>query len=460
MTPTPLRRALVVVMVVALVAVAAFADRAGRPHLARPARLVGADGPAVPPAAALSTSWLCPGGPATGQPVFTDIVVANAGDQPATGTVTVFSETAKPVTTALTVAPASTKTIDVSGMAGNRDWAAALIDTQGGRLAAEQYVAGPSGSTAKDAGLSLALFNPFPDDALVDLDFATTDGYRTPGDFQGIVVSAGTVRVIDVGAHVRREDAVSTEVRVRAGRLAAGQFFTRSAPGAAGVSLTLGQPSLGTSYFFPDGMVNPGVVERYELFNPGNAEAQVEIAFALEHDDIDPFDLTVPPQGRVVLAVNGEGRVPKGDAHSAVVTATNGVPIAVTRVFEVATGAGPDARSGRADTVGATTTARRWLFAMGAANGTMDEWVVVENPNDRPATVSVTALDEGRRLPVEGLQNVTVPARRRMALRLGDHIKRDALSLEVSADEPVVVERSLYSVGALGLAASLGLPFD
>lgn len=471
MNPTPRRRVVIAVLAVVLLAAAALVDHAGRPKPAAAAPPPGAEGPHAPPPSALSASWYCPGGPGGGSTLLTTITVANVGTEARSGTLTFFPAGGKPTSRTLDVPAAASVGVPVS-VPG--PWVSAVVDMDGGGVIAEQSLEGgggmdatacsatasqhwyfASGSTAKDATLSLALFNPFPDDATADVDFATSDGWKVPGDFQSIVVGARTTRLVDIGAHVRREDAVSTEVRVRAGRLVAGEQLVRTAPGVAGVSTTVGQPSLGATFYFPDGLVNPGVAERYELFNPGNAEAHVEVALALERDEADPFELVVPAQGRIVLPLNGQPRVPNGVAHAAVVNSTNGVPVAVARVFE-ATGA----RSGRTDTIGAVAPARRWALAVGAVNAIRDEWVVVQNDNARPASVSVTALEKGQRVAVEGLQGIVVPAGRRLALRLSDHIKRDALPLVISANQPVVVERSYYVVGGIGLSASVGIPLD
>jgi hypothetical protein len=43
-------------------------------------------------------------------------------------------------------------------------------------------------------------------------------------------------------------------------------------------------------------------------------------------------------------------------------------------------------------------------------------------------------------------------------MRLGDHIKRADLPIEVNATGPVAVERDLYSVKGSSLIMSIGIP--
>jgi hypothetical protein len=390
------------------------------------------------------------------------------------GTLTVVPADGAPVSQPLDLAPASASAVALSTML-KAPWVAALVDVDGGGAVVDQFVSGPvdnetaacsttastrwyfaAGSTAKDAVQTLALYNPFPDDAIVDLAFATGEGRRVPGDFQGIVVGAGKVAAVDVGAHLRRQDVVSTEVRARAGGVVAGQMVVRTAPGEAGLSYTVGAPALGGEWYFPDGIVSAGVAERFEIFNPGDSEARVDIELALAEGDAEPFELTVPAQGRVTLDMGAESRVPKDVAHAAVARSINDVPVVVQRTLISTT-----PRVGRVDGLGARHPARRWALAAGSATEQVDEWVVVLNASAARAVVSVAALADGQRVAVEGLQGVVVPAGKRMAFRLGDHIKRASLPVVVTSEgADVVVERALFMAGAIGFASSMGVPLS
>ena len=59
---------------------------------------------------------------------------------------------------------------------------------------------------------------------------------------------------------------------------------------------------------------------------------------------------------------------------------------------------------------------------------------------------------------MEGLQDVAVPPGKRVAVRLGDHVSREDLPLVVRSNQPVVVERDLYVVGAPGVYAMAAIP--
>ena len=83
---------------------------------------------------------------------------------------------------------------------------------------------------------------------------------------------------------------------------------------------------------------------------------------------------------------------------------------------------------------------------------------MVQNPGSRSIKFSLTALAAGQRVAVDGLQDLEVPAGQRRSVRLGDHIKRADLALEVEATGPVAVERDMYEVKGLSLIMSIGTP--
>ena len=451
-------------------------DRADRPADSVLGTVGQEEMPTAPPASALSSTWYCAGGAGRGDsPYAAAVVVANPDDAPVKGSVTVVPEQGDAVTVPLEVKASGSTTVRLADVTP-AEQAAALVDLGRGRAVVEHVIAGPAGTasspcasaastrwyfadgaTAKDATLLLALYNPFPEDAIVDLSFSTDEGRAVPADFQGVVVSAGRVVVQDIGEHVRRREAVATEVTARSGRLVAAQLQQRTAGGVAGVSLRLGAPAPGDVWYFPDGFTAEGIVEQFAVFNPTAQEALVDIQLTLDEGAAEPFELTVPPRDRVSVATAAEERVPKGVGHAAVVRSVNGVPVVAER--SVAATA-PSNRSGRADIRGARRTARQWAFAAGAANATTDEWIVVYNPGPVETRVDVVGLADGQPLAIDGLQGVRVEGRRRLALRIGEKVQRDVLPIVVRASRPVVVERGLYAVTGPGLSASIGIPLD
>lgn len=469
-----------VVLVMALLVAGGIADRADRPRSRLATSAVErALMPTGGQPGALSSTWYCAGATANaGGPAAATVVIANAGAGVATAGVRTIAEQGEPPPRVpVTVGPRSVANVKLAPVPGAAH-GAAVVDVDSGQVVVELLVGGvpgtagefaatpcassasrnwylAGGSTAKDAALHLSLLNPFPEDAIADLSFATETGHAVPADFQGIVVPARGLAVVDIGSHVRRREALATEVAVRSGRLVAAQTLSRTLPGRAGLSAGLGAPSLGREWYFPDGVAGAGITERYALANPGPREAKVLIEVTLDEGAAEPLERTIAANGRLEVVMGPEVGVPVGVAHAVVIRSLDDVPVVASRELEAAA---PAPRLGRADTLGARRLARTWTFAGGGVEETLDEWIVVHNPGSRPASVSIAGLADGQALAIEGLQGVKIEPGRRIPLRLSDHVKRSPLPIVLTSSVPVVAERALYKIGAPGFSATIGIP--
>ncbi len=464
---------MILAVVAAVLVAGGIADRAARPRATSLRAASPTLMPTAAPADATSSTWYCAGATAApGSAASGTVVLANTRSRPANGTLTVMTSDGASRTAPVSVGGLSVTSVSLAQVAPG-PFAAAVVELDAGQVAAELSTSGPrnddvtpcasaasqrwyfaDGSTARDAALSLSLFNPFPDDAIADLSFSTDQGRAAPSDFEGIVVPARSLVVKNIGDHVRRREAVSTAVAVRRGRLVAAQTQTRTVPNRAGLSVVLGSPSLGGEWYFPGGLAADGIVERYAVANPEAEEAKILVEVNLDEGAAEPFELSVAPHGRLSLVLNEESRIPKGVGHSTAVRSLNGVPVVAARIIEATSS---DPWSGRADTLGARRTARAWAFAAGGATGDLQEVVIVQNVGPTPAQVSITGLASGTPLVIDGLQRLTIEPGRRHAVRIGDHATRPQLPLVVRSSTPVVAERVLQRQGAPGLSMTMGI---
>jgi hypothetical protein len=447
--------------------------------------------PAAAPASALSSSWFCAG--ATGQPAQVadgQITVANTTARKLSGTVTLIPSQGNAIPLPLTVEP-SGRTVVAETAAGPAPFVGAVVDLEGGGASVEQQVSGAQGlstsacaSTGSDhwyfadgttqphANLYLSLLNPYTEDAIVDLSFSTELGPEQPADFQGIVVPARGIVGVDLGSHLRGRAQVATTVGTRAGRVVA--FKTQvSNPGPApvadqatpatgpparppGLSLVLGSPALGTTWWWPEGLAAGGVTERYQIYNPGRTEADVSLALTLDQGSADPFVLKVAPRSTTAVVSNHEARVPEGVAHAAVLRSTNGVGVVAERTVDAVA---PSPRTGLADVLGSPLTARRWLLAGGTADQNTDAYVIIFNPGLTSARVSVLGLAGGATGDA-GPGNLTVPPGRRLLMKLNDTNPNLDKALLIQSSAPVVVERDLDQTKHIGIDATMAVPLD
>jgi len=493
------RRLFVLVFVVAVIAAGVVTDHLVHRTAAAAAQTLEPRLPSLAPASALSSTWFCPATSSVANGLADGLVViANPADVPLTGTATLFPSGGTSRTVAVQVAAQSR----ISLRPGNyvkSSYTATVVQLDGPTGAVEQQIRGSlgestspcatsasdhwyfaAGSTDRTDQMLLSLFNPFPGDAVVDLDFSTDIGPARPADLQGLVVPGQGVVVVNIGDHVRRRQVISTSVSVRSGRIVVDRIqirapaspvapaptstsaraTNRAGPASApstpiGVTLTLGVPAPGRYWVFPDGVTAPGVDERYEFYNPGDGEAHVSLTLVLDRGSADPFDLTVPAHARLTLVVNGESRIPPGIAHAGVVQSSNGVGVVVERVISAGP---PSSHLGISDLTGSPVASPHWVFAAGAANKVQDEWLVAYNPGHTPAHLSVMAYVSGQPLVVDGLQGVEIQPGERVPMRLGDHLSQGNLMLVVDAEAPIVVERDLYRLSGIGMSASLGIP--
>ncbi|MBO0886087.1 MAG: hypothetical protein J2O38_01735 [Acidimicrobiales bacterium] len=373
--------------------------------------------PAVAPAGALSSSWYCAGatGPKGAAPA--SLLLANLGRRVVRGHVSVVS----------TGGPASTKTVVVQprsslwvpeGSGASGSYVAATAVLYGGQVAVWQVLSGPagratvacspaaakqwyeaSGSTAGDSQVELALYNPLAADAVADLSFATTHGPAQPGDFQGIVVPARRLVVVDVGQHVQQQAAVATTVTARFGELVVDQLSTSGSGKATTVAVTRGVAGTASRWYFPVGQSWAGSASSYQVLNPSSAMADVRVSMRLSSGVVAPFALSVPPLSALTLATGGQRRVPGGIPYSVTINTANGVGVVAERTEASSSGLVTSSL------LGAPYSSRTWLVTAPAAG-----FLVLQDAGRSKAKAGVATLTDGKLRPVPGLGKVAVAA--------------------------------------------------
>lgn len=449
--------------------------------------------PVGPPADALGSAWFCAGGSTNEDgPAAHTVVVANFGDAVARGRISAFTATGPDGTRALDVAPRTTVRVPVRELLeSGADWAAAEVEVDSGQVAVEHEVVGehgrdvapcatdgstrwyfPSGATTRDARLVLAVYNPFPDPAAVDVAFATEDGPRLPRAFQGVPVPARSVTTLDVTDVVTVRAVLATTVRARIGRVVVDRVQTYDGRGASttdeeaedeayrrrGLTITAGVPTARPVWWFPAGAKSRGVHERVTVFNPGSATAEVEIQVDLDEPErngvLDPFALDVSPGEFREFLVDDEDTIPSGITHSLIVRSIDERDIVVERWFDSAE---PASYTGVATSTGSPVAAPGWVFPSGSGEEAVER-IVLRNPTARALTVRLAAFGDGRRVPAPGTSVVRLEPGARADVELDD-LADDRASVIVRANGPIVAERRIIARGeaALGASTALGI---
>lgn len=472
------RRLAAVVVVVAVAVSMLVADRDPPPTTqATFGRATVAAMPVADAADALSSTWFCAATPASATPRSeASVIVANAGNDRRTGTVAWHLAEGDPTVVPFEVAALGS--VELAAATGARS---AVVEVDGGEVGVEHRVRSgrgvdvapcassasaqwylANGTTARDATQQLVLFNPFADDAVVDISFSTSEGRDEPTPLQGLPIPPGATEVIELTDVVRRRDVTAASIVTRRGRLVVDrvQSFDGS-EGRSGLALTLAAPAPAESWTFPEGFYTEGTTERWHVYNPSEEEALVTIDIVPDDGTVtEPIELTIPPVSQVAVDASETGRVGPDVGHLSTVRSSNGVRVVAERSIDARPPADGQGRRGWTSALGSPLVATRWLLPYGATTGTVDEWVVVVNPGEQPVTFTVEVLTGAALEAVDGLDAVALEPAGRRALQLRTRVERDPLPLLVTATGPVVVERNLYQLGPTedGVSSAVGIP--
>ncbi len=411
--------------------------------------------PAVPRLAAdgAPSTWYCAEGTANpGGRADEQVLLGNVGRRPMRARLTVNGGAeVVPVTRELTVPAGRVERVPVSSIAPIAE-PGVVVETSGGRAVVTHRLDGngdtavgpcsrepnrvarfAAGTTSKGAQLWLALMNPYPDDAIVDVRALTESGVRGPAKLRGIVVPR--LSRVSVALHdaLPRVDTVATQVRVRQGRAIIEQSQTLDGTdGRRGLTLALGQPS-SKVWRFPFGVVGSGRQERLVVANPGSLDAEVTVRFALDAAAaVEPLRLVVPPASVVTPDLS---RVPPDVGFSMTVTATQ--PIVAETVGASGAPQAGDVRGLAAD-LGLGESARTWAVAPARLDARSTDVVAVMSGDGRAHRVTIVGRDASS---PRRFGRVRVPATGRAVIDVAKVVPGADAAFLLVADGPVVVAR-------------------
>ncbi|MBU4490224.1 MAG: IPT/TIG domain-containing protein, partial [Actinobacteria bacterium] len=91
--------------------------------------------------------------------------------------------------------------------------------------------------------------------------------------------------------------------------------------------------------------------------------------------------------------------------------------------------------------VGVTAPAKTWYLAEGSSSWGFETWLLIQNPNDKDASVTITYMIEGE-TPVEKTKTVTASSR--ASFNMETDIGQKDTSIKVESNIPVIPERAMY----------------
>jgi len=484
-TGRDLRRLLVLLVVGGCIAVAAAfgVGSTGASPATSTASSVADAVPTVAGADTVSATWYCAEGTgATGGRADETIFIANEGDAEARAVVTVMpGGQVGPESRRVTVPRGAQVRVSVSsvlqapeqpGDAGLMVGPGVVVEVFGGRSVVEHEIEGENdlavgpcarqagtdwyfagGTTERGAEENAALFNPFPDDAIVDLTFATDAGFIAPADLQSIAVPRRSRITVPIGNFVLRQAQVALHAHVRTGRIVAERSMTFTAENETrrGLTLSLGAPRPEPSWSVPGVVPEDGALHSLLVANFDPAATEVEVSSRSEQQP-SASPKRVPVGGRSVAAVGLASLGGSGAPFAVDVRTTRPSPVVVE---ELASWGPPNAGTGSATSLASPVRARGWTFAVGRLAPEDVATISVFNPGSARTTVKLLAYASGGGAAPGSAGEVAVPARGQAQFDLGDLGVAPDQVVVVRADAPVVAARRI--LGPTGASLALGV---
>lgn len=157
----------------------------------------------------------------------------------------------------------------------------------GGGTVAEIEVAGPSGNTVSpcnsspsakwvalgtntltgsDSGISI--FNPFGQDAVIDVTMSSSTQDFSPGALKGIVIAPHRAKLINVSQYFPGQSHVAVSVSTRIGRVVVDGLIQRDDKGNTGLSAFATFPATASTWRFPVGELSANQNQEITVYNP------------------------------------------------------------------------------------------------------------------------------------------------------------------------------------------------
>jgi hypothetical protein len=169
--------------------------------------------------------------------------------------------------------------------------------------------------------------------------------------------------------------------------------------------------------------------------NPGDEVAEVSLSYMTERGEVAGPELELAPESRRSILVNDTVQ-----AYSVSTKVTSDQPVVAERATYF-TPPGRDHRVVAHSHIGVTAPDTTWYMAEGSTAGGFQTWVLVQNPGDEAANVTLTYMTD--RGEVGGPVLQLAPRTRRSVL-VNDAVRTFSVSTKVTSDRPVIAERSVY----------------
>jgi hypothetical protein len=433
------------------------------------------------------SAWRCPGPlPVGAGKESSRIAMANSSLSAASVTVSV-ARTDAPVGGISTKTTVSRVRLELDGRSqavitlprnGAAGFAAVSVDTDAGGIGVSESIRGlsgpagggivaspctlgsaprgliPAGSTYGSSDVRLGLYDPDATPAVVNVAVSNGASVVSPPAFQGVVVPANGLVVLDLRRWVFQVSSLAITATAVSGDIVIGSFDTT----AEAVTTTSGSSGTHrvTRVYFAGGslLIGPdrplgqwsltalqsrlGVASMFSVYDPGTKPVSVSVAPPGQAGRVAALTEDVPAGGIVEFQTPIAPGTRLG-AKSVIVTAA-GSAVVVARVTARQRSHSLEELNTTFATAG---PGERWLLPGGSVSAGIDDIVTVSDPGTKSATVSLVELPD---LPATRVQfkAFTVLAGSQRNVDLKTLMKQSPeFALEVTSSAPVLVEQQL-----------------
>jgi len=189
-------------------------------------------------------------------------------------------------------------------------------------------------------------------------------------------------------------------------------------------------------WYLAEGSTAWGYSTYISIENPNTTAVDADITYMTSSGAVSGGTVYMPAKSQAT--VDPDKKVPDQD-FSTKVACRQELTIAVDRTV---TWRGEGADSEEAHScVGVTSPARTWYLAEGSSAWGFETWLLVQNPNDSPATATITYMIEGESPFTVKKQ---IPANSRESFDMAEDIGAKDASIKVTSDIPLIAERAMY----------------
>jgi IPT/TIG domain len=272
--------------------------------------------------------------------------------------------------------------------------------------------------------------NPEPSAVDVDVTYMTKNG---PKQVPTMTLPAQSQTVVNPRNDLGSTD-FSTQVTTHGSthQIAVDRRMIWTGPGAPSPEghSSIGVNAPATTWYLPEGSSDYGFETWILVQNPNDAQANVTLTYMIENGQ--------PVEAKKTVAANSRGSFNMKEdigAKDASIQVTSDVPVIPERSMYR-----NNRREGH-DSIGTTSPSLTYYLAEGTTGYGFTTYILVQNPNDTDANVTLTYMTSDGPQPQPAF---AMKAKSRKTIRVNDTLKSKDFSTLVTGDKPIIAERSMY----------------